>query len=130
MTCRNSAGENLTTPIQRYYLKTNLHLEQHHRKSPAFPHHIQYNSLCFLFQDKQGIPWWLGLSYKGIFQYDYHDKVKPRKVSVYFSTKVWACHTCHSLSQGCDIHQMLALIHVIFEGCLFSPKLVSMSAKN
>uniref|UniRef100_A0A3Q2NR24 FERM domain containing 4A n=1 Tax=Fundulus heteroclitus TaxID=8078 RepID=A0A3Q2NR24_FUNHE len=31
-------------------------------------------------KDKQGIPWWLGLSYKGIFQYDYQDKVKPRKV--------------------------------------------------
>ncbi|MEQ2171307.1 FERM domain-containing protein 4A, partial [Goodea atripinnis] len=30
-------------------------------------------------KDKQGIPWWLGLSYKGIFQYDYQDKVKPRK---------------------------------------------------
>ncbi|KAG7249726.1 hypothetical protein CRUP_014329, partial [Coryphaenoides rupestris] len=29
--------------------------------------------------DKQGIPWWLGLSYKGIFQYDHQDKVKPRK---------------------------------------------------
>lgn len=33
-----------------------------------------------IFQDKQGIPWWLGLSYKGIFQYDHQDKVKPRKV--------------------------------------------------
>uniref|UniRef100_A0A3B3VPU6 FERM domain containing 4A n=1 Tax=Poecilia latipinna TaxID=48699 RepID=A0A3B3VPU6_9TELE len=32
------------------------------------------------YADKQGIPWWLGLSYKGIFQYDYQDKVKPRKV--------------------------------------------------
>ncbi|XP_062419025.1 FERM domain-containing protein 4A isoform X3 [Pungitius pungitius] len=31
-------------------------------------------------KDKQGIPWWLGLSYKGIFQYDHQDKVKPRKV--------------------------------------------------
>lgn len=33
-------------------------------------------------QDKQGIPWWLGLSYKGIGQYDLQDKLKPRKVSV------------------------------------------------
>lgn len=40
---------------------------------------------CCVFQDKQGIPWWLGLSYKGIFQYDYQDKVKPRKVSLCFS---------------------------------------------
>ncbi|XP_033997309.1 FERM domain-containing protein 4A isoform X2 [Trematomus bernacchii] len=31
-------------------------------------------------KDKQGIPWWLGLSYKGIFQYDHQDKIKPRKV--------------------------------------------------
>lgn len=38
---------------------------------------------CFsMFQDKQGLPWWLGISYKGIGQYDLQDKVKPRKVSV------------------------------------------------
>lgn len=38
-------------------------------------------TVCFIFQDKQGIPWWLGISYKGIGQYDLQDKVKPRKVS-------------------------------------------------
>ncbi len=46
----------------------------------------------FLAQDKQGIPWWLGLSYKGIFQYDYQDKIKPRKVRLSFLcglTTVW-----------------------------------------
>lgn len=45
-------------------------------------------SLLFasVFQDKQGIPWWLGLSYKGIFQYDHQDKVKPRKVSCLCTT--------------------------------------------
>jgi len=32
------------------------------------------------FQDKQGIPWWLGVSYKGIGQYDLQDKLKPRTV--------------------------------------------------
>ena len=38
---------------------------------------------CFpIFQDKQGLPWWLGISYKGIGQYDLQDKVKPRKVSM------------------------------------------------
>lgn len=47
---------------------------------------VSTNALSLSFslspsQDKQGIPWWLGLSYKGIFQYDYQDKVKPRKVS-------------------------------------------------
>lgn len=31
-------------------------------------------------KDKNGIPWWLGLSYKGIGQYDYADKSTPRKV--------------------------------------------------
>ncbi|KAF4793971.1 FERM domain-containing protein 4A [Turdus rufiventris] len=38
-----------------------------------------YGVHYYAVKDKQGIPWWLGLSYKGIFQYDYHDKVKPRK---------------------------------------------------
>ena len=40
------------------------------------------NLWCYsLFpQDKQGIPWWLGVSYKGIGQYDQQDKLKPRKV--------------------------------------------------
>uniref|UniRef100_A0A8L0DVD5 FERM domain-containing protein n=2 Tax=Oncorhynchus mykiss TaxID=8022 RepID=A0A8L0DVD5_ONCMY len=39
-----------------------------------------YGVHYYTVKDKQGIPWWLGLSYKGIFQYDYQDKVKPRKV--------------------------------------------------
>uniref|UniRef100_A0A8C0ICD3 FERM domain-containing protein n=1 Tax=Bubo bubo TaxID=30461 RepID=A0A8C0ICD3_BUBBB len=56
-----------------------------------------YGVHYYAVKDKQGIPWWLGLSYKGIFQYDYHDKVKPRKVSVYFSIKAWACYACYSL---------------------------------
>lgn len=114
---------NSTLDIQRYCLETNLYLKQQPRESPAFPHPIQCNSFSFFFQDKQGIPWWLGLSYKGIFQYDYHDKVKPRKVSVYFSIKVWACHTCYNLIWGCDGCQMLALIHVILKDVV-SPKLV------
>ena len=38
---------------------------------------------CYLlWQDKQGIPWWLGISYKGIGQYDLQDKLKPRKVNI------------------------------------------------
>ncbi|XP_041460049.1 FERM domain-containing protein 4A-like isoform X5 [Lytechinus variegatus] len=31
-------------------------------------------------KDKQGIPWWLGLSFKGVCQYDQVDKVTPRKI--------------------------------------------------
>ena len=32
-------------------------------------------------KDKSGIPWWLGLSYKGISLYDFADKRVPRRVS-------------------------------------------------
>ncbi|XP_018108207.1 FERM domain-containing protein 4A isoform X2 [Xenopus laevis] len=39
-----------------------------------------YGVHYYAVKDKQGIPWWLGLSYKGIFQYDHHDKGKPRKI--------------------------------------------------
>ncbi|XP_053354525.1 FERM domain-containing protein 4B isoform X1 [Clarias gariepinus] len=48
-------------------------------------------------KDKQGIPWWLGISYKGIAQYDQQDKLKPRKVfhwkqleNLYFREKKFA----------------------------------------
>ncbi|XP_051947779.1 FERM domain-containing protein 4B-like isoform X1 [Xyrauchen texanus] len=48
-------------------------------------------------KDKQGIPWWLGISYKGIGQYDHQDKVKPRKLfqwkqleNLYFREKKFA----------------------------------------
>uniref|UniRef100_A0A3B3XHC0 FERM domain-containing protein n=1 Tax=Poecilia mexicana TaxID=48701 RepID=A0A3B3XHC0_9TELE len=38
-----------------------------------------YGVHYFEVKDKQGIPWWLGISYKGIGQYDLQDKLKPRK---------------------------------------------------
>ncbi|KAJ8361234.1 hypothetical protein SKAU_G00177590 [Synaphobranchus kaupii] len=48
-------------------------------------------------KDKQGIPWWLGMSYKGIGQYDLQDKLKPRKLyqwkqleNLYFREKKFA----------------------------------------
>uniref|UniRef100_A0A7N6B242 FERM domain-containing protein n=1 Tax=Anabas testudineus TaxID=64144 RepID=A0A7N6B242_ANATE len=54
---------------------------------------IQYHALVeslptygvhyYPVKDKQGIPWWLGVSYKGIGQYDLQDKLKPRKVAVF-----------------------------------------------
>uniref|UniRef100_S4RNQ0 FERM domain-containing protein n=1 Tax=Petromyzon marinus TaxID=7757 RepID=S4RNQ0_PETMA len=31
-------------------------------------------------KDKKGLPWWLGLSNKGISQYDFQDKLKPRQI--------------------------------------------------
>ncbi len=33
-------------------------------------------------KDKGGLPWWLGLSFKGIGQYDLADRVTPRKVGL------------------------------------------------
>ncbi|KAJ3602735.1 hypothetical protein NHX12_030484, partial [Muraenolepis orangiensis] len=48
-------------------------------------------------KDKQGIPWWLGISYKGIGQFDLQDKLKPRKLyqwkqleNLYFREKKFA----------------------------------------
>uniref|UniRef100_A0A3P8WQI4 FERM domain containing 4B n=1 Tax=Cynoglossus semilaevis TaxID=244447 RepID=A0A3P8WQI4_CYNSE len=48
-------------------------------------------------KDKQGIPWWLGISYKGIGQFDLQDKFKPRKLyqwkqleNLYFREKKFA----------------------------------------
>ncbi|XP_076870154.1 FERM domain-containing protein 4B isoform X2 [Brachyhypopomus gauderio] len=48
-------------------------------------------------KDKQGIPWWLGISYKGIGQYDQQDKLTPRKIfhwkqleNLYFREKKFA----------------------------------------
>ncbi|CAJ1051279.1 LOW QUALITY PROTEIN: FERM domain-containing protein 4B [Xyrichtys novacula] len=48
-------------------------------------------------KDKQGLPWWLGVSYKGIGQYDLQDKQKPRKLfqwkqleNLYFREKKFA----------------------------------------
>lgn len=48
-------------------------------------------------KDKQELPWWLGVSYKGIGQYDQQDKLKPRKLfhwrqleNLYFREKKFA----------------------------------------
>uniref|UniRef100_A0A672I218 FERM domain containing 4Ba n=1 Tax=Salarias fasciatus TaxID=181472 RepID=A0A672I218_SALFA len=53
--------------------------------------------VCVFMQDKQGLPWWLGVSYKGIGQYDLQDKLKPRKLfqwkqleNLYFREKKFA----------------------------------------
>ncbi|XP_026881382.2 FERM domain-containing protein 4B isoform X3 [Electrophorus electricus] len=56
-----------------------------------------YGVHYYAVKDKQGIPWWLGISYKGIGQYDIQDKVKPRKLfqwkqleNLYFREKKFA----------------------------------------
>ncbi|XP_066526361.1 FERM domain-containing protein 4B [Hoplias malabaricus] len=56
-----------------------------------------YGVHYFEVKDKQGIPWWLGISYKGIGQYDIQDKVKPRRLfqwkqleNLYFREKKFA----------------------------------------
>uniref|UniRef100_A0A8C2DTH6 FERM domain containing 4Bb n=1 Tax=Cyprinus carpio TaxID=7962 RepID=A0A8C2DTH6_CYPCA len=60
-------------------------------------------------KDKQGIPWWLGISYKGIGQYDHQDKVKPRKLfqwkqleNLYFREKKFAVEVNDPHSSLCD----------------------------
>ncbi|XP_028260862.1 FERM domain-containing protein 4B isoform X2 [Parambassis ranga] len=56
-----------------------------------------YGVHYYQVKDKQGIPWWLGVSYKGIGQYDFQDKLKPRKLfqwkqleNLYFREKKFA----------------------------------------
>uniref|UniRef100_A0A671NSR9 FERM domain-containing protein 4B-like n=1 Tax=Sinocyclocheilus anshuiensis TaxID=1608454 RepID=A0A671NSR9_9TELE len=95
--------------LAAYTVQVNL------KKLPAFPTAVlkEHPSLAFCEdkvikhykklkglsrgQDKQGIPWWLGVSYKGIGQYDLQDKLKPRKLflwkqleNLYFREKKFA----------------------------------------
>nr|DBA18602.1 TPA: hypothetical protein GDO54_016833 [Pyxicephalus adspersus] len=56
-----------------------------------------YGVHYYKVKDKQGIPWWLGISFKGIGQYDIQDKIKPRKLfqwkqleNLYFREKKFA----------------------------------------
>ncbi|XP_008318724.1 FERM domain-containing protein 4B isoform X3 [Cynoglossus semilaevis] len=56
-----------------------------------------YGVHYYQVKDKQGIPWWLGVSYRGIAQYDLQDKLKPRKLfhwkqleNLYFREKKFA----------------------------------------
>nr|XP_014343458.1 PREDICTED: FERM domain-containing protein 4B [Latimeria chalumnae] len=58
---------------------------------------LTYGVHYYEVKDKQEIPWWLGISYKGIGQYDLQDKVKPRKFfqwkqleNLYFREKKFA----------------------------------------
>ncbi|KAG8142561.1 hypothetical protein E2320_005779 [Naja naja] len=73
-----------------------------------------YGVHYYAVKDKQGIPWWLGLSYKGIFQYDYHDKVKPRKIfqwrqleNLYFREKKFSVEV-HDPRSGIAVHTWYA----------------------
>ncbi|XP_062871181.1 FERM domain-containing protein 4B [Trichomycterus rosablanca] len=56
-----------------------------------------YGVHYYKVKDKQGMPWWLGISYRGIGQYDIQDKVKPRRLfqwkqleNLYFREKKFA----------------------------------------
>ncbi|XP_018410939.1 PREDICTED: FERM domain-containing protein 4B [Nanorana parkeri] len=56
-----------------------------------------YGVHYYKVKDKQGIPWWLGISFKGIGQYDIQDKIKPRNLfqwkqleNLYFREKKFA----------------------------------------
>ena len=43
-----------------------------------------YGVHYYQVKDKRNIRWWLGISYKGIAQYDYTDRTQPRRVSLLF----------------------------------------------
>ncbi|XP_035227416.1 FERM domain-containing protein 4A-like [Stegodyphus dumicola] len=52
-------------------------------------------------KDKAGIPWWLGISYKGICQYDHTDRKVPRKLflwkqleNLYFRDRKFSIEVC------------------------------------
>jgi hypothetical protein len=50
----------------------------------------------FVAQDKGNLPWWLGMSPKGVGVYDHSDKTKPRKVSVKYLLKGLSYHIWNS----------------------------------
>ncbi|XP_064632201.1 uncharacterized protein LOC135490726 isoform X3 [Lineus longissimus] len=61
-------------------------------------------------KDKSGLPWWLGLSYKGISQYDHCDKKVPRRVfawkqleNLYFRDKKFSI----------EVHDPKRIIHAL-----------------
>lgn len=54
------------------------------------------------------MPWWLGISYKGIGQYDIQDKVKPRRVrediSSFIFTGLFSQFLNNSITQPTALH--------------------------
>lgn len=64
-----------------------------------------YGVHYYAVKDKQGLPWWLGISFKGIGQYDLQDKVKPRKVSANHFRPLRTlsyCVTCNITFRGTE----------------------------
>lgn len=82
--CRCANKELLFVSLTCRYLLQDKIVFKHYCINPAALDSYLGLATCVLsvLQDKQGIPWWLGISYKGIGQYDLQDKVKPRKVSL------------------------------------------------
>ncbi|CAK8690228.1 unnamed protein product [Clavelina lepadiformis] len=65
-----------------------------------------YGVHFYKVKDKSGIPWWLGLSFKGILQFQYHDKSAPVKTyywrqleNLYFREKKFSIEVSEKLQR-------------------------------
>lgn len=74
---------------------------------------------CTFMQDKQELPWWLGVSYKGIGQYDQQDKLKPRKVGGRLCELLGSSHSCIAQSP------LGLVVFVLKFGRFFTSKMLS-----
>uniref|UniRef100_A0A3P8QT87 FERM domain-containing protein n=1 Tax=Astatotilapia calliptera TaxID=8154 RepID=A0A3P8QT87_ASTCA len=74
----HSSAETATSDLKQLPVLPTRVLREH--PSLNYCESVVYLHVCAFLQDKQGIPWWLGVSYKGIGQYDWQDKLKPRQL--------------------------------------------------
>uniref|UniRef100_A0A671KY17 FERM domain-containing protein 4B-like n=1 Tax=Sinocyclocheilus anshuiensis TaxID=1608454 RepID=A0A671KY17_9TELE len=97
--CVDFSDENTRADLKKLPALPTKVLKEH--PSLAYCKYALHITMChyvfLVWQDKQGLPWWLGISYKGIGQYDQQDKVKPRKLfqwkqleNLYFREKKFA----------------------------------------
>ncbi|XP_064473958.1 FERM domain-containing protein 4B-like isoform X2 [Ornithodoros turicata] len=61
-------------------------------------------------KDKGGIPWWIGLSYKGISQYDYNDRKVPRK---FFQWKLLENLYFRDKKFSIEVHNPRRVVHTL-----------------
>ncbi|XP_037281596.2 uncharacterized protein LOC119174679 isoform X4 [Rhipicephalus microplus] len=61
-------------------------------------------------KDKGGIPWWVGLSYKGVSQYDYNDKKTPRR---FFQWKLLENLYFRDKKFSIEVHNPRRVVHAL-----------------